>query len=315
MNDVLASVVESLGRTTLCLAAVGAVVAVTLRLTRTSWPAAHRLGWVVTLLVGWTFLRLPVAVPWYETPAPEPATAQAATPEVASVDLPLRPPHFDPFAVPAAEPFAEHVAELPPSSSDDVIEIGPAAQADWPSQPEPPASEPTGIVDLPVDPLPPATEPAAVTLSDSPAIAPPAAPPANDWPRIALAAWLTGMVVIVAASAIGYVGFVRRLTPRSCREIWQDEWSNLVLAAGVRRAIPLRVTARQGPMLCRLPRGMELVVPERLWRELVARGPPGDPAARAGALPAGRRLEVAGRAGAGAAALVQSGGLAGGAAV
>ena len=108
MNDVLASVVESLGRTTLCLAAVGAVVAVTLRLTRTSWPAAHRLGWVVTLLVGWTFLRLPVAVPWYETPAAGAETLQVATPEVASVESPPLAPHFDPFAVPTAKPYAEH---------------------------------------------------------------------------------------------------------------------------------------------------------------------------------------------------------------
>jgi cobalt-zinc-cadmium efflux system membrane fusion protein len=58
---------------------------------------------------------------------------------------------------------------------------------------------------------------------------------------------------------------------RQPTDAWLGEWRELVAARGVRRAIPLRVTADTGPMLCRLPRGYELLVPAPLWRGLAPR--------------------------------------------
>ena len=81
--------------------------------------------------------------------------------------------------------------------------------------------------------------------------------------------WVAGMGAIAMAWLAGYLWFVLRLPiGRTVDDLWESEWRTSLDARGVRRSIPLRVTANLGPMLCRLPQGYALVVPEPLWREL-----------------------------------------------
>jgi len=85
----------------------------------------------------------------------------------------------------------------------------------------------------------------------------------------ALGAWGLGMVAVALAWGVGYLRFVRQLPPAVPGEdSWQREWHDLLAARGVQGAIPLRVTASAGPMLCRLPGAYELLIPEPLWREM-----------------------------------------------
>src|SRR4051812_26585968 len=66
MSNFAIDLLNALGRTTFWLALVGVIAAALLRLVRANSPTVHRVGCVLTLLVGWAFLRYPVAVPWYE---------------------------------------------------------------------------------------------------------------------------------------------------------------------------------------------------------------------------------------------------------
>ena len=67
----------------------------------------------------------------------------------------------------------------------------------------------------------------------------------------------------------GYVRFASRLpVARAAEEDWIEQWQTLLVDFGIRRAVPLRVTGETGPMLCRLPRGYELLIPGPLWHEL-----------------------------------------------
>ena len=216
-------------RTTLALAAAGAVTAATLRLSRANWPTVHRLGWVLTLLVGWTFLRLPLTLPWYDAPR----TVTVAIAEPTPVDaLPQGFEELTPFESPA---------ESPPES---------------PAEFALPAELPLSVIEST-----PAVETAVI---------------APDRPRFiasgaALTVWALGVALLPVAWLVGYLRFVRSLGARSMGdESWQAEWRELQAADRVARPIPLRVTAGLGPLLCRLPRGYELLVPEPLWRELDA---------------------------------------------
>ena len=114
----------ALGRTTVLLAAAGIATALILKLSRAQWPAIHRLGWLLTLLVGWTFLRFPVAVPWYETPV--------------EVDL-------------AVEPLVE-VAPLEPADAAGIIELAPPAPLAEPFQLPLPVAAPLAPVPQPPTP-------------------------------------------------------------------------------------------------------------------------------------------------------------------
>lgn len=131
--------------------------------------------------------------------------------------------------------------------------------------------------------LPPAA-PATPFSLDAPVAAPIAAPPieppevpANEapvwslpsWPQLAILTWIVGMLALVGASLAGYLWFVLRL-PRGlgAEDTWKEEWRALQSEQRVKRPIPLRVTQQLGPLLCRLPRGYELLVPEALWHEL-----------------------------------------------
>ena len=72
MTDFIAApFVAQLLRTTLMLAAAAAAVGVLLRVARVSSPAVHRAGCVLVLVIGWSFLRVPLVVPWYQPAAHE----------------------------------------------------------------------------------------------------------------------------------------------------------------------------------------------------------------------------------------------------
>jgi beta-lactamase regulating signal transducer with metallopeptidase domain len=221
MNDVASLLLVALGRTTLWLAAAALVTTLVLRVARPSWPAAHRFAWLAVLLVGWSFIRLPLTVPWYEAQQPEPTATVELAPAELFVDRQL--PAVD-MATTTAEP------------SDEVQATAPAA-----------------ITPGPVAQLPVATK-------------------RIDWPLVLLSAWALGGAALVVAWAVGYVIFVRSLSARvAVGEVHQAEWHELLAAAGVWREIPLCMTEACGPLLCRLPRGFEIIVPESLWHELTAR--------------------------------------------
>lgn len=221
MNDVASLLLWSLGRTTLWLAAATLVTAFVLRIARPTWPAAHRLAWLVVLLVGWSFIRLPVAVPWYEAQQPEPTAIVEIAPSELLVDRELPVVAIAPIT---AEP------------SDEIVSTTPVASA------------------------------------SAPIAQPPVATKKIDWPVVLLGTWALGAAALVAAWGVGYLLFARSLRARvPVGEVHQAEWRELLAAAGVWREIPLSMTESFGPLLCRLPRGFEIIVPESLWRELNAR--------------------------------------------
>ena len=224
MNDVASLLLWSLGRTTIWLVAAALVTTFVLRVARPSWPAAHRLAWLVVLLVGWSFIRLPLTVPWYEAQRLEPtATVELAPNELTPGELLVD-----------REPPVEAIELAPPS--DNVPAILPAA------------------------------------IANAPVVQPPVATNGIDWPLVLLGAWALGGAALVVAWGVGYMMFVRSLAGRvPVDEVHQAEWHELLAAAGVRPEIPLSMTESFGPLLCRLPRGFEIIVPESLWRELTPR--------------------------------------------
>ncbi len=81
-------------------------------------------------------------------------------------------------------------------------------------------------------------------------------------------AWFVGMVGQLAAMGCRYARFLRGLEAfRPARPEWLDEWRQVLERRGVRRPIRLLVTRSAGPMLCRLPSGVAVLVPEDLWLE------------------------------------------------
>jgi beta-lactamase regulating signal transducer with metallopeptidase domain len=242
MSDFAIDLLSALGRTTLWLALVGAITAALLRLARAHSPTVHRVGCVLTLLVGWAFLRYPVAVPWYEV--------AAATPDsVALPPTPLVPIELEPAAIASSDNSS--------SIQHDQIEVVDLADLPNPSTAQQPAilqNLPTAEGQGPIE---------SNWLSDIVALL----------PLVAAALWALGVFALPVIWLVGYVRFVRSL--RACRppaDAWQSQWSELIASQSVGTPIPLCVTDEVGPMLCRLPRGYVLVVPEPLWRELSDEG-------------------------------------------
>ncbi|HVC99489.1 MAG TPA: M56 family metallopeptidase [Pirellulales bacterium] len=88
------------------------------------------------------------------------------------------------------------------------------------------------------------------------------------WRRWAVLAWLVGCISLPLAWLWTYVRFVRRIPAgQHADEDWLREWRELLVQCGVRRSIPLVVTASAGPALCLLPSGYRVLVPQRAWRE------------------------------------------------
>lgn len=253
MSSFALELLSTLGRTTLWLGLVGVVTAGLLRLARANSPSVHRAGCVLTLLVGWAFLQYSVAVPWYEMAAAGPESSQEPA-SVAVIDL-----QPDPLQAGQALDTA-----APIDIADSPLEIAGATN--------PPLEQPDANAPIPEDITAPTQN---LQVATSPTSAPSISVAAwlDRWPVALLALWAAGLLVLPAIWLVGYVRFVRSL--RICRQpvdAWQSQWSELIGSAPLGRRIPLCVSDDVGPMLCRLPRGYVLVVPEPLWRELSDEG-------------------------------------------
>jgi beta-lactamase regulating signal transducer with metallopeptidase domain len=109
-------------------------------------------------------------------------------------------------------------------------------------------------------------------LSASPEI-----PLSNQFNPSSPSGWQRLRVVLFAIWLIGVIGLVLHHA-RSLRQLWiashrwrqppanwSRAWSSLLVAQRCPDAIPMWVSDNHGPMLCRLPQQMCLVVPERYW--------------------------------------------------
>jgi beta-lactamase regulating signal transducer with metallopeptidase domain len=227
MSPLASSLPVDLLRTTLLLAGIGLAAALLLRIARVRSPTLHRAAWCVTLLVGWTFLRLGVSVPWYAAEVVESAPLVAISPET--------PPHTPLQALPLDD-FAPPTPSFVADESLSPLQI--------------PVSEPQTVT-------PSVATPIEITVSSMP------------WKRLLVLGWAIGMASIVAWWLLAYLRFAIQL-PRSlpCRPEWQAEWEKIQREQGSTPVIVLRVTTSLGPLLCRLPRGAELLVPAGLWQAL-----------------------------------------------
>ena len=241
MNTAAFTFIEALGRTSLWLAAAALAAALVLRLARVRSPAVHRAAWLAALIVGWTFLRWPLGLPWYE-PAPPASMAAVETPRVS-----------------------------PAASLDPIIELAPGGMM---ADPQPaPFDGHDAALPLAVMPLEPIASPGSL----APAAGDPNADRAADWHfdwrtdgAVALAAlWLLGVIVIVARWVFGYARFVRHVRRIAVAEDrWSEAWRRITAEAGVRRPAGLRFTHELGPLVCRAAGRYELLVPAELSREL-----------------------------------------------
>ena len=155
----------------------------------------------------------------------------------------------------------------------------PAESAGGPPRDPQPGHGVTGLLSAPAESKPEANPAgtAGPTEADSAIPAHTAGPTEAAqplWPVILTAVWFAGMGLLVAGWLGCYLVFLS-LLPRGQRagEGWIDQWEELLRSRRIRRAIPMRVTVRTGPVLCRLPRGYQLLVPAALWERL-------DPAGR-----------------------------------
>ncbi|MGD9721605.1 MAG: M56 family metallopeptidase [Pirellulales bacterium] len=255
MSDDAVWLLSGLLRTTVLLTAAALAALALLRWARPAWTAAHRTAWLLVLLVGWTFWQWPVAVPWHDPPLAEPVLRPeaAAAPSVVAV-----PDDVERVAFPVS------VATAPAET--EFLELKPANVAGAP--PEAPQFVELKAVEFAPD--------APARTASLPSTSAAEGTPAFDWAAWAVALvalWLAGIVCIAAAWCWGYARFVRLLNARrAADEDWQREWQAVAAGAGLRPSIPLSLSDRFGPMLCRLPRGYELIVPAGLWRSLDGAG-------------------------------------------
>lgn len=92
-----------------------------------------------------------------------------------------------------------------------------------------------------------------------------------NWRVLLAVGWLGGCGVLLLRSIAGYGRFLRNL-PLGKASPSEDEavWRQLLAERKIRSTIPLRITEDLGPMLCRVPGGYRVFVPDSLWRELSA---------------------------------------------
>ena len=89
------------------------------------------------------------------------------------------------------------------------------------------------------------------------------------WPSIVFLVWSAGVLAILGRWSMRYVWFVRNLPCRKCEnDSWNQEWDAVQGERNIASRIPLYVSDRAGPMLCRWPDGQRVVVPKTLWSRL-----------------------------------------------
>ena len=96
---------------------------------------------------------------------------------------------------------------------------------------------------------------------------------ADSQRRISMATvYLAGLLLalVIQAGAYGALCLAMRRTREAPPE-WQEEWKRILGERGIRNRVRLRVHDTIGPMVCRLPQGSRIVVPEQAWARLNAR--------------------------------------------
>jgi|GEM_PF-2968461 len=237
LSDVTARwLLVELARTTLLVAVLGVAAWLVLRLARVRSPVLHRVCCVMVLLAGWTLVRWPVDVAWYEAP---PVVVAA---EVAEVEAEPEPESFTP-------PIDPKLLSPPP-------EFGAGMGA--PLVVEPEAAVVAETLEAVQQPEPLAVIEAAPAWSFT-------------WEQVAVAGWLGGVLTIVVLWAIGYGRFLWQM-PRGWEgePEWQAEFADACAEQGRAGRVEFRVTDDAGPLLCRLPRRTVLLVPRVMWSELDA---------------------------------------------
>jgi beta-lactamase regulating signal transducer with metallopeptidase domain len=201
------------------------VVWMLLRMARPSSPAIHRAAWCLVLAQGWLWLRLPVAIPYYEVVAHPAASPDQRTAAAAADPTPPTTQATRSAAVPRKE-RANLARPIAPT----------------PSLPKPPAKE------------------------QRPEFS-------GSWRLLLAGTWLAGIVALAGAGIVSYLRFLFCLSVAApVEDDWAREWADLLAQYRIRQAIPLQVTKNLGPLLCRVPRGHLLVVPEALWQRLAPAG-------------------------------------------
>jgi beta-lactamase regulating signal transducer with metallopeptidase domain len=83
--------------------------------------------------------------------------------------------------------------------------------------------------------------------------------------------WFGGVLIALCCTTGSYLLFQRRArTAHVARKEWQQQWQRLLDEEGINASIRLRVHQELGPLLCRLPSGYCVIVPQRIWSNFSA---------------------------------------------
>lgn len=291
-------------RATILLAVSAAVVAAALRIARPESPLWHRLAWGLVLAQGLAFLipAFPVvlrvappddppappiaavsAIPPRSEPAPDPEPEPGEAADEPRIDVSsaiVRVSH-DPNSE-TRLPDRKIEAGEPPTPSNRATKPRSTTETESPQ----PAEFAFAIAEADADAGDAPTAPESPRLA---AAAPPAPGPTPDVDRdprsesrarsafpfpagVVLAVWLGGAAILAALHVLGYALFLARLrAARPAPPEWAAELDAALRREGVRRPVPLLVHPRLGPLICRVPGGHRVVVPEALWAELPPR--------------------------------------------
>ncbi len=229
MNELALDVLLEIGRTTILLAGAALAVRLLLAGARCSSPTVHRVAWCLVLVQGWLLLRMPVAIPYYDAP-------------------------IGPYGSSVTALGGSTAPEASVAESASVATLPDPAPVDRPSSSSAESGQIAG---------------ASAAAGPSPIAEPESTGNAPSWPLALAAVWLAGMGLLAIRSAVIYLCFAFRLPPgQPAEEGWVCQWQDLLAGEGIRKTIPLRMTAGVGPILCRLPGGCQLLLPVELWRSL-----------------------------------------------
>ncbi len=240
---------EILIRASLAMAITATGIMLMLRSVNLRSPALHRLAWLVVLIQGCIFTRIAWEIPWYEPVAracnqvEEPITGDAGI--VGAV-----------FGE-TESLLVDHDGSDGPASA---ISGAPAEPTRGESaNPDPVGGGPSLMVDRPWSVAANGWLPAGWQGMLQPPVA----------GTIFLVVWLGGVAVLPGICLASYFSLLislRRTGPAPAA--WADQWTGILKQAGVDSSVPFRVHPGLGPLLCRTPRGYQLVVPGELWEEL-----------------------------------------------
>jgi len=242
MTEMAAGLSLALLRTSLFLGAAALAVQLLLSFARPGSSRVHRMAWLLVLLQGWFWWRLPVTIPCYEPAVVEQIAAAPITP--APMALPRSAPAPIPIVVGKNHSVVHHPAI---SHRDPVIlfHLNPAI-----------SRREIAAIDTPRPVERQTVQSWTATVR-------------WNWPVAILGGWAAGILLLAGASMVSYLRFLRRLRDTlPVAEDWVREWEDLLTRHHVRTGVPLCVTANVGPLLCLVPRGYRLVVPAGLWQRL-----------------------------------------------